>query len=50
MKELKQLEYDTQIQGDVREFRMAKIPPRSKPQNVRFRQGDACDLSESLGT
>ncbi|GAB9476328.1 putative 4-mercaptohistidine n1-methyltransferase, ovoa c-terminal domain [Globisporangium polare] len=49
MKELGELEYEAHIQGDIREVRKARLPAGVKPANVTFQQGDACNLSPSLG-
>ncbi|KAJ0400699.1 hypothetical protein ATCC90586_008602 [Pythium insidiosum] len=49
MKQLKEMPYDAQIQGDVRESRVARLPQGSRPERTQFQQGDACNLSPSLG-
>ncbi|GMF34805.1 unnamed protein product [Phytophthora lilii] len=50
MKERGEMEYEAHIQGDIHEVRHAKLPEGAKPANVVFQQGDACNLSPSLGT
>lgn len=50
MKELGELEYEAHIQGDIRETRSARLPAGAQPSRTQFTQGDACNLSPSLGT
>lgn len=49
MKELGELEYEAHIQGEIREMRKAVLPDGVNPASVVFQQGDACNLSSSLG-
>ncbi|KAL3656586.1 hypothetical protein V7S43_018584 [Phytophthora oleae] len=49
MKEQGAMEYEAHIQGDIHEVRRAKLPEGAKPAKVVFQQGDACNLSSSLG-
>ncbi|CEG38624.1 Putative 4-mercaptohistidine N1-methyltranferase, OvoA C-terminal domain [Plasmopara halstedii] len=49
MKEKGIVEYKAHIQGDIFEVRWAKLPAGAKPDHVDFFQGDACNLSPSLG-
>ncbi|OWZ03479.1 hypothetical protein PHMEG_00024781 [Phytophthora megakarya] len=49
MKENGAMPYEAHIQGDNHEARRAKLPEDTKPTNVDFLQGDACNLSRSLG-
>ncbi|RLN92167.1 hypothetical protein BBJ28_00016500 [Nothophytophthora sp. Chile5] len=49
MQERGEMTYEAHIQGDIHEVRHVKLPEGAKPANVRFQQGDACNLSESLG-
>ncbi|KAE9049216.1 hypothetical protein PR001_g3508 [Phytophthora rubi] len=49
MKQRGEMQYEAHIQGDIHEVRHAKLPEGSKPASVVFQQGDACNLSPSLG-
>lgn len=49
MKERGEMEYEAHIQGDIHEVRRVKLPQGAKPARVMFQQGDACNLSPSLG-
>ncbi|TDH67838.1 hypothetical protein CCR75_001958 [Bremia lactucae] len=50
MKEKGSMEYEAHIQGDIHELRRVKLPSGVKAHNVKFCQGDACNLSPSIGT
>ncbi|KAF4030791.1 Methyltransferase domain [Phytophthora infestans] len=50
MKDKGEMEYAAHIQGDIQEIRLAKLPQGVKQANVVFQQGDACNLSPTLGT
>ncbi|TMW64271.1 hypothetical protein Poli38472_012893 [Pythium oligandrum] len=49
MKERKEMGYVAQIQGDITEARIARLPDGANPERVSFQQGDACNLAPSLG-
>ncbi|KAG2825275.1 hypothetical protein JG687_00004550 [Phytophthora cactorum] len=49
MKEKGAMEYEVHIQGDIHEVCRVTLPQGAKPANVLFLQGDACNLSPTLG-